>query len=67
MPCHLRRLPGGRRRFAGRVMLRLPHAVAPLFENWLTQHFPRRKEKILGRLPRHPRGGKLYRSDLASA
>ena len=49
-------------RFAGYVMLRLPWAVAPLFERWLDEHFPDRKEKVLGRV-RHMRGGeKLYDS-----
>jgi DNA repair photolyase len=45
--------------WAGWVMLRLPHAVAPLFEDWLTHHFPERKEKVLNRV-RAMRGGKLY-------
>ncbi|MGI9086485.1 MAG: PA0069 family radical SAM protein [Chthoniobacterales bacterium] len=45
--------------FAGSVILRLPWAVAPLFEHWLTEHFPERKEKILGRI-RDLRGGELY-------
>ena len=47
--------------FAGYVVLRLPWAVAPLFERWLDEHFPDRKEKVLGRI-RHMRGGgdKLY-------
>ena len=45
-------------RFAGYVTLRLPHAVAPLFEQWLDRHFPDRKEKVLNRL-REMRGGKL--------
>lgn len=44
---------------AGYVLLRLPHAVAPLFETWLGQHFPERKEKVLNRV-REIRGGKLY-------
>ena len=48
-------------RFAGHVVLRLPYAVAPLFEQWLTRHFPERKEKVLNRL-RAMRGGKLYDS-----
>ena len=47
---------------AGHVTLRLPHAVAPLFEQWLQTHFPDRKEKILNRL-RAMRGGKLYDSE----
>jgi len=46
---------------AGHVTLRLPHAVAPLFEQWLQTHFPDRKEKVLNRL-RTMRGGKLYDS-----
>lgn len=46
-------------RFAGHVTLRLPHAVAPLFEQWLENHFPEKKEKVLNRL-RALRGGKLY-------
>ncbi|MEW6303643.1 MAG: PA0069 family radical SAM protein [Verrucomicrobiota bacterium] len=45
-------------RHAGYVPLRLPHAVAPLFEDWLARHYPDRKEKVLGRI-RSLRGGKL--------
>ncbi len=44
---------------AGFVVLRLPWAVAPLFERWLEEHFPDRKEKVLNRI-RDLRGGKLY-------
>src|SRR5207302_4454928 len=48
--------------FAGHVLLRLPWAVAPLFEHWLDEHFPERKAKVLERL-REMRGGeKLYDS-----
>ena len=50
---------------AGYVVLRLPHAVAPLFEQWLAKHFPDRKEKILNRL-RSIRDGKLYRPQFGS-
>ena len=42
--------------WAGYTAVRLPLAVAPLFERWLEEHFPDRKEKILGRI-RHLRGG----------
>ena len=42
--------------FAGYTVVRLPYAVAPLFERWLDEHFPDRKEKVLGRI-RHLRGG----------
>ncbi|HYG22253.1 MAG TPA: PA0069 family radical SAM protein [Verrucomicrobiae bacterium] len=48
-------------KFAGYVALRLPHAVAPMFENWLQEHFPDRKEKVLNQV-RSMRGGKLYQS-----
>jgi DNA repair photolyase len=44
---------------AGFVVLRLPWAVAPLFERWLEEHFPDRKEKVLNRI-RDMREGKLY-------
>ncbi|MBI4540352.1 MAG: PA0069 family radical SAM protein [Gemmatimonadetes bacterium] len=46
---------------AGYVLLRLPYAVASLFETWLAQHFPERKDKVLGRI-REMRGGRLYDS-----
>jgi len=46
-------------RWAGYVALRLPWAVAPLFEQWLTEHFPDRKDKVLNRV-RELREGKLY-------
>ena len=46
---------------AGFIMLRLPLAVAPLFEAWLERHFPDRKEKVLNRL-RDMSDGKLYDS-----
>ena len=46
---------------ANYVMLRLPYAVAPMFETWLGQHFPDRKEKVLNRL-RDLHGGRLYDS-----
>lgn len=43
---------------AGHVMLRLPFAVAELFQNWLDQHFPEKKNKILNRIM-SIRNGKL--------
>jgi DNA repair photolyase len=43
---------------AGFGMLRLPYGVKDLFTQWLEQHFPDRKEKVLGRI-RAIRGGKL--------
>jgi DNA repair photolyase len=47
--------------FAGYVPLRLPHALAAMFEDWLEKHFPERKQKVLSRI-RDIRGGKLYDS-----
>ncbi len=44
--------------FVGFIMLRLPGAVERVFESWLAQHLPDRKEKILNRL-RSMRGGRL--------
>jgi DNA repair photolyase len=44
---------------AAYVCLRLPYANKDLFENWLDNHFPDRKIKILNRI-RSMRGGKLY-------
>ncbi|HLS27351.1 MAG TPA: PA0069 family radical SAM protein [Opitutales bacterium] len=52
-------------RTAAFTMVRLPYAVAPLFEEWLEQHFPLRKKKILDRI-RSMRNGKLNDSDFAS-
>lgn len=45
-------------RFASFIPLRLPGAVAPLFESWLEEHFPDRKNRILNRV-RDMRGGRL--------
>ncbi len=44
--------------FCGYVALRLPFAVKELFEQWLDQHYPEKKRKILHHL-REIRGGKL--------
>ena len=47
--------------FAGYTIVRLPWVVAPLFEHWLEEHFPERKEKVLGRI-RNLRGNRLNNS-----
>jgi DNA repair photolyase len=44
--------------FAAYTPVRLPHAVRPLFEDWLARNRPERKEKVLNRI-RELRGGKL--------
>ena len=46
---------------AGFTILRLPHANKELFAQWLTTHFPHRKDKVLNQL-RTVRGGKLNES-----
>jgi DNA repair photolyase len=43
---------------AGYIMLRLPHSLTDLFEEWLELHFPDRKKKVLDRI-RSVRGGGL--------
>ena len=47
--------------FAGYTIVRLPWAVAPLFEHWLDEHFPDRKDKVLRRI-RDLRGNRLNNS-----
>ena len=44
---------------AGYVLLRLPHEVKALFEEWLAQHYPDRAEHVLS-LIRQMREGALY-------
>jgi DNA repair photolyase len=47
---------------AAYTILRLPHGVKDLFQDWLAQHYPDRKEKVLNRI-RDMRGGELYQSE----
>jgi len=61
MPAILRAARDAGATSAGFVVLRLPYAVAPLFEKWLEERFPDRKEKVLNRV-RDMRDGKLYDS-----
>jgi DNA repair photolyase len=55
VPKILEACAGAGAQFAGYTIVRLPWAVAPLFEHWLEEHFPDRKKKVLGRI-RHLRG-----------
>jgi len=52
-------------RFAGMAPLRLPYAVKDLFQQWLEQHMPDRKEKVLTQI-RAMHGGKLNDSDFGT-
>jgi len=47
------------------IPIRLPGAVAPIFEQWLQTHFPGKKEKILERI-RGLRGGRLNDPEFGS-
>ncbi len=50
---------------AGYVPVRLPFGVKELFQQWLENHFPDRKEKVLGRI-RALRDGRLNDSNWGS-
>jgi DNA repair photolyase len=58
MPAVLAAAKDAGARWAGTEVLRLPLTVAPVFQQWLEQNFPEKKEKVLGRI-RAIRGGKL--------
>ena len=51
--------------YASFVVLRLPHELKQLFDDWLRAHFPDRAERVLSIL-RGMRGGALYDSDFAT-
>ena len=55
---------GARR--AGYTHLRLPYGVASLFEQWLEEHVPTKKDKVLNRV-RAMRGGQLNESQFGNA
>lgn len=65
MPAILRAAAEAGARSAAYVVLRLPHAVAPLFEDWVGRHFPDRKDKVLNRI-RELRGGRLNDASFGS-
>jgi DNA repair photolyase len=58
IPCLIAAAVAAGAQFAGFVVLRLPHAVKTLFEAWLEQCFPEKKNKVLNRI-RAIRSGKL--------
>jgi DNA repair photolyase len=47
------------------VMLRLPHAVAPIFQAWLREHRPLAAQRIES-LIREMRGGQLYKAEFGT-
>lgn len=52
-------------RGAGYVLLRLPHELVQLFEDWLRLHYPLKAEHVLS-LIRQSRGGKHYDASFLS-
>ncbi len=50
---------------AGYTILRLPHEVNPLFQEWLSTHFPERAERVMNRI-RDMRGGQDYKAEFGS-
>ena len=58
MPSILKAAADAGAMYAGYTPLRLALNIAGLFETWLENHFPDRKEKVLNRI-RSMRGGKL--------
>ena len=51
--------------YVGWTMLRLPYGVGSLFEEWLEQHYPLKKEKVLSHI-REMRGGQLNDKEFGS-
>ncbi|MGH7946608.1 MAG: hypothetical protein ACREF9_16600 [Opitutaceae bacterium] len=62
MPAILEAAAAAGAKRAGYVLLRLPHAVKEVFTQWLEDHEPGKKARILDRL-RTLSGGKLYSGD----
>nr|WP_328514327.1 radical SAM protein [Ralstonia solanacearum] len=52
--------------FASYIVLRLPHELAPVFQDWLAAHFPDRAQRVMNRI-RDLHGGKDYNADSAPA
>lgn len=50
---------------AGYIVLRLPWEVSPLFQQWLSAHFPDRADRVMGRI-RDMRGGKDYKAEFGT-
>ena len=50
---------------AGYTVVRLPYGVKDLFQTWLDENYPLRKQKVLSRI-KEVRGGKLYNAQFGS-
>ena len=44
------------------ILIRLPHEVAPLFEQWLSHHYPLKAKRVMQTI-RDTRGGKAYSAE----
>lgn len=62
IPAILEAVAAAGARSASYVLLRLPHTVKDVFTQWLDDHEPGKKARVLDRL-RALRGGKLYESE----
>ncbi len=58
IPSVLAAASGAGASFAGTEIVRLPLTVAPIFQEWLEQHVPGKRDKIVSRI-RDIRGGRL--------
>jgi DNA repair photolyase len=47
---------------AGYVLLRLPFAVRPIFEDWLARNRPQHYDRVISRI-RTTRGGEMYQTE----
>lgn len=65
IPALLKAVADAGARSASYVMLRLPYGVKDLFAQWLEDHYPLKKQKVLSRI-RDVRGGKLYDASFES-
>lgn len=61
IPAILKAAAAAGARQAGYTVLRLPYAVKEIFERWLSEYYPQRKDKVLNRI-RKLRDGALYDS-----
>jgi DNA repair photolyase len=59
VPAILKAVASAGARTAAYTVIKLPYANKELFESWLDNHFPLKKDKVLNRI-RSLRGGKLY-------
>jgi DNA repair photolyase len=65
IPALLQRAAEAGARGAHYTMVRLPYGVKDLFEAWLEEHYPLRKQKVLNRIC-ELRGGKLNSAEFGS-